>query len=212
MTYEVSESRFFEVLNIKEILEYKGQIIKIQQDDKIAYYSLNVDFSYLNSSDLKVNDTISFPIEFNIRDSEELDVILNQIFMNVLEDKGVELSFDINVNITLEEEIIEPETIEKAEIIKEALPIEIPDEFEEESDVLIVEEDCDVMEVVIKNDTNCNMFDLNNILKNSYQKFIIIPLNDESTFDKISSKYNIKIEELFRLKKEGLKVIVCAKE
>ena len=50
------------------------------------------------------------------------------------------------------------------------------------------------------------------MLKTTYQKYKMLILNDESNFDKLSLKYNIPIENLYKMKKDGLKVLVYVKE
>lgn len=204
MIYEVNESRFFDILGIKEIDSQNAKLSKIQEDKGIAYFNLELELNYININKEIKKELITFPIEFNVRESEEIDVNLKNISINVTEDKGIDLIFDISVDVNDKEEIveiieeIEEDVLSKVEQIKEII---MNDEKEDE-----------ILELNIINNLENKVFNLADILKNSYQKYKMIILDDESIFDKISLKYNIKMEELFRMKKEGLKVIVCAKE
>ena len=209
MIYEVNESRFFSILNIKEITNYDAEILKVTEEGNIAYYNLEVVIKYQNLDEEEKEELIQLPIEFNVRESEEIDVILKNIIINVIENNGVELNFDISVDVSEMEEnidiqekedieipVVELDVIEKAEEIKEAININNEDKIE----------------LKVLETSNNKPFDICKNLRNSSQKYKMIMLCDEQNFDKISLKYNIKMEELYRLKKEGLKVIVCAKE
>lgn len=208
MIYDVNESRFFEILGIKELKEYNARILKINEEKGIAYFNLLLDLNYLNIDEETKSELVSLPIEFNVRENEKLDVILKELFLEVKAEKGIDLTFDISVDITEEKEEIEEidqDTLVKAEQIKEVISPDIIEEKELSSDE-------EKFEVNIS--TNCEKkdFNISNFLRNSYQKYKMIILDDEANFDKISLKYSIKMEDLFRMKKEGLKVIVCAKE
>lgn len=205
MIYDVNESRFFEILGIKELKEYNARILKINEEKGIAYFNLLLDLNYLNIDEETKSELVSLPIEFNVRENEKLDVILKELFLEVKVEKGIELTFDISVDITEETEEIDQDTLVKAEQIKEVISPDIIEEKELSSDE-------EKFEVNIS--TNCEKkdFNISNFLRNSYQKYKMIILDDEANFDKISLKYSIKMEDLFRMKKEGLKVIVCAKE
>jgi hypothetical protein len=208
MIYDVNESRFFEILGIKELKEYNARILKINEEKGIAYFNLLLDLNYLNIDEETKSELVSLPIEFNVRENEKLDVVLKELFLEVKAEKGIDLTFDISVDITEEKEEIEEidqDTLVKAEQIKEVISPDIIEEKELSSDE-------EKFEVNIS--TNCEKkdFNISNFLRNSYQKYKMIILDDEANFDKISLKYSIKMEDLFRMKKEGLKVIVCAKE
>ena len=203
MIYEVNESRFFEIENIKEIISKETKIIKIKEEIEIAYFNLIIDIKYLNIDDEKCEKSLELPIEFNIRSEEEIDVMLKNLFINIVEDKGIDVDFIIDVNIN--------ELEESTKIIEEIITGEkIIDAIQtiEEQDLTII----DSAEVSVVKYVADSEFNFLKMLKNSYKKYKMIILNDESSFDKISLKYNIKIEDLFKMKKEGLKVIVSVNE
>lgn len=226
MIYDVNESRFFEILGIKELKEYNARILKINEEEGIAYFNLLLDINYLNMDEETISELVSLPIEFNVRDNENLDVILKELFVEVKMEKGIDLTFDISVDINEEKvekmEEIDTDTLIKAEKIKEVInPLFIEENetetlVEDEKVVEIIDDDIldfeDKFEINITSNDNSKEFNISNFLRNSYQKYKMIILDNEANFDKISLKYNIKMEDLFRMKKEGLKVIVCAKE
>lgn len=203
MIYEVNESRFFEIENIKEIISKETKIIKIKEEIEIAYFNLIIDIKYLNIDDEKCEKSLELPIEFNIRSEEEIDVMLKNLFINIVEDKGIDVDFIIDVNINeLEESTKITEEIITGEKIIDAI------QTIEEQDLTVI----DSAEVSVVKYVADSEFNFLKMLKNSYKKYKMIILNDESSFDKISLKYNIKIEDLFKMKKEGLKVIVSVNE
>ena len=203
MVFDVSESRFFDIKNIKEVLSHKAKLIKKDKDSVVAYFNLEVSLVYLDNVDKRLEKELNLPIEFNVQDNEEINAILQNVVIKLVPEKGIDLEFFITVNIDEIEEILDT----KAEEIVEKMSVEtienvekMPEEIEENIDFNIVES--------MQN----GEFKLCSMLRNSTQKYRVISLENEADFDKISLKYNIKIEELFKMKKEGLKVIVCVKE
>ena len=211
MVFDVSESRFFDIENIKEVLSHKAKLIKKDKDSVVAYFDLEVSLTYLDNEDKTLEKELILPIELNVRENEEINVILQNVVANLVPLKGVELEFFITVNIDEIEEILDT----KAEEIKEKMGVENSEElvenFEEIPEKIeeIIEEKLDLN--IVESFQNSD-FKLCSMLRNSVQKYRVISLENEADFDKISLKYNIKIEELFKMKKEGLKVIVCVKE
>ena len=202
MIYDVSETRFYDLLGIKEVSKYSYTLFRINNEDNIVYFNLKVELEYIDINNEHKKDELLMPIEFNIRPEETLDVDVNKINLSVVLEKGVELEFFLDVKIT--ESIQEQIKEEYQEILIESLDREIVGENTIESPI---ENEFNLVENIEQ-----TPFDLKNILKNDYQKYKMLPLNDETTFNKISLKYNIPLEELYRLKKEGLKVLVYAKE
>ena len=148
------------------------------------------------------------PIELNTRPLEELEVNVDKIILEIVEEKGIELEFFLNVKIT--------ESMH--EIIKEEYQEELVESLSR--DEIIEEIIVDREEVLEEQDDGINVieaieevgFDLCKLLKTTYQKYKMLVLSDESSFDKISLKYNIPIDNLYKMKKDGLKVLVYVKE
>ena len=208
MIYDVSESRFYEVKDIKEIKKHSYSLLKINTEDNILYFNLKVMVDYLDINNEEKNKELIMPIELNTRPLEELEVNVDKIILEIVEEKGIELEFFLNVKIT--------ESMH--EIIKEEYQEELVESLSR--DEIIEEIIVDREEVLEEQDDGINVieaieevgFDLCKLLKTTYQKYKMLVLSDESSFDKISLKYNIPIDNLYKMKKDGLKVLVYVKE
>jgi hypothetical protein len=208
MIYDVSESRFYEVKDIKEIKKHSYSLLKINTEDNILYFNLKVMVDYLDINNEEKNKELIMPIELNTRPLEELEVNVDKIILEIVEEKGIELEFFLNVKIT--------ESMH--EIIKEEYQEELVESLSR--DEIIEEIIVDREEVLEEKDDGINVieaieeagFDLCKLLKTTYQKYKMLVLSDESSFDKISLKYNIPIDNLYKMKKDGLKVLVYVKE
>lgn len=201
MFYDVSESRFFEIKNIKEILNYSFELNLIKVVNNIVYYDLNVQLTYLTIENEKAETILMMPVEFNILNEEELNVDVKNISIELHDDVGVNMEFNLIVDIKEKDVKKEIEEIYEEELITNLNRVEKEIVVEEESDntlVVITEEDSKI-------------FNLNKMLVDSFDTYKVLSLSDETTFNKISLMYNISIEELYLLKKEGKRVIVCAK-
>jgi len=201
MIYDVSETRYFEIKNIKEILNYNFELKRIKVMNNIVYYDLNILLTFLNSENEKLETILKMPVEFNILNEEELNVNVKNIKVELHGDLGVDLEFDLIVDI--EEKNVKKE-------IEETYEEELITNLNRVEEEMIVDDEIENTVVVITEE-DTQKFNLNKVLVDSYDTYKVLSLSDEATFNKISLMYNISMEELYLLKKEGKRVIVCAK-
>lgn len=198
MIYDVNETRFYDIKDLKDVKDYSYQLLRANTLENIAYFNLKIELIYLSITGDETNTELLLPIELNTSVMEELEVEIKRLELKVLEEKGIDLDFDLSVNI---KELYKEEIVEsyQQELI-ENLPRN--EEIIEEQ-----KEEMKLVESVI--DTEFNLF---SFLINTYQKYKVIILKEEETFDKISAKYKIPLDKLYVMKKEGNRVITCDEE
>ncbi len=141
--------------------------------------------------------------------TEQLNAIVKKIELNLIKDSGIE------IDMTLEIEVTEFENENKEEI---------HESYQAELEVKLQERcDCDIEDIILPKEEivdaamtiGTNVFDdsldLFSNLKTSYDKYRVLNL-DENSLDKISAKYNLSLDYLYKLKKTNSKVIVYDKE
>ena len=204
MIYEVKEKKFHEVSDIKKILNYKAELKHLETTFELEKYLLDVNFFYIDFNGLERNTMCNLPIDFNTTMTEQLLAKLESLEVNAEENKGINLTFNIIVEVN---EIDE----EPADIIIDKK--EIKEIYQQELEEKINERD----EVIIENNVNLVVDDSVSIdydflsLKTEFVKYKVINL-DEVFLDKISLKYNIPIDKLYNLKNSNNKLIVYDKE
>ena len=198
MIYDVNETRFYDIKDLKDVKNYSYQLLRANTIENIAYFNLKVELLYLSINGKETNTELLLPIELNTSVMEELEVEIKRLELKALEEKGVDLDFDLKVNI---KELYKEEIVEsyQQELI-ENLP-------RDEEIIIDHKEEIKLVDSVI--DTEFNLY---SFLINSYQKYKVIILKEEETFDKISTKYKIPVDKLYTMKKEGDRVITCDEE
>ena len=196
MIYDVNENRFYDIKDVKDLKHFSYKLLRNDTLENIVYFNLKVDLSYINLVGEVNNTELLLPIEFNTNDMEELEVEVKRLEVKIVEEKGVDLDFDLAVNI---KELFKEEIVAnyQQELI-ENLPREEEKHFVEE----IIEE------VKVIENTENSKFNLSSMFKSTYQKYKVITIKDEDLIDKISLKYKVPVEKLYALKKEGNRVIV----
>ena len=183
MVYDVNETRFYDIKDVKDVKNYSYKLLRANTLENIAYFNLKVELLYLNLIGEELNTELLLPIELNTNSMEELEVEIKRLELKVLEEKGVDLDFDLSVNI---KELFKEEIVEsyQQELI-ENLPREeiITLELEEST----IEETNDEPNLITKIEKEA--FNIFTMFIDSYQKYKVIILKDEESFDKISTKY-----------------------
>lgn len=198
MIYDVNETRFYDIKDLLEVKDYSYKLLRANTLDNIAYFNLKVELKYLSLTGEQLIKELLLPIELNTTSQEELEVEIKRLELKVMEEKGVDLDFDLSVNIKEldKEEIV----LNYQQELVENLPREESVHVEHKEEIKMIE--CE----------NEKEFDLKSLFKTSYKKYKVITLKDEETFDKISAKYKVSIDQLYAMKKEGNRVIVCDEE
>ena len=204
MNYEVKEKKFYEVSNIKKIENYQAVLKHLETTFDLEKYLLEIDFFYVDLNDLNQVVKYSLPIDFNTTMTEQLEAKLLSVKVSEEENKGINIMFELEVEVS--EIADEPMDIEvDKQEIKETYQQELEEKFCEREEV-VTENPVNVM-VDVSSNENDDFLKLNT----TYIKYKVINL-DEISLDKISVKYNIPMDKLYNLKTSKNKLIVYDKE
>lgn len=200
MNYEVKEKKFYELKDLKNILNYEYNLKHLETTFDLEKYLLVLMISYEKNNGDILEKEIQFPIEFNTSMTEQLTTTVKNIDIKHIENSGIEIVFEFDVNIeNITSNDIEPDKKEIKEIYQQELEEILTERVE------VVEEKENIK--LLENDEDDSFLNL----KTDFVKFKVINLEEQS-IDKISAKYNISIEHLFELKKSNNKLIVYDKE
>ena len=167
MNYEVKEKKFYEVSNIKKIENYQAALKHLETTFDLEKYLLEIDFFYVDLNDLNQVVKYSLPIDFNTTMTEQLSAKLLSVEVNVEENKGINIMFELEVEVSeIAEEPMDIE-VDKQEI-KETYQQELEEKFSEREEV-VTENPVNVM-VDISSNENDDFFKLNTI----YIKYKVI--------------------------------------
>ena len=181
MIYNIDEVRFYEIKNIKEVISYDFMLSFNNKKERIASYLLEVDLTYLDINEAERIIRIKLPVELNTSDLEKMEVLIKSLNVEVVANEGINLNFDLSVELE-DEVIIDDKPLER--VIEP-----ITDEIKKEEDI---------------KEKKTSLFDF---AKESYGCYKLINLNMEN-IELISLKYNIPMEKLIVAKNSGSKVIV----
>ena len=209
MKYEVNEKKIYKILNINNIKDYFYELKHLETTFELEKYVLEINLVYEDLQLEEKKENIILPIDLTTTMTEQLNAIVKKIELNLIKDSGIE------IDMTLEIEVIEFENENKEEI---------HESYQAELEVKLQERcDCDVEDIILPKEEivdaamtiGTNVFDdsldLFGNLKTSYDKYRVLNL-DENSLDKISAKYNLPLDYLYKLKKTDSKVIVHDKE
>ena len=209
MKYEVNEKKMYEVLDINNIKDYIYELKHLQTTFELEKYALEINLVYEDLQLEEKNENIILPIDLTTTMTEQLFANVKKVELNLIKGSGVE------IDMTLEVEVIEFEKESKEEI-HESYQSELETKLQERCECVVEdiplskEEIVDTTMMIGINDID-NSPDFFSGLKTSYDKYRVLNL-EENSLDKISAKYNLSLDYLYKLKKTNNKVIVHDKE
>lgn len=209
MKYEVNEKKMYEVLDINNIKDYIYELKHLQTTFELEKYALEINLVYEDLQLEEKKENIILPIDLTTTMTEQLFANVKNVELNLIKGNGVE------IDITLEVEVIEFDKESKEEI-HESYQSELEVKLQERCDCVVEdiplskEEIIDTTMTIGTNEID-NSLDFFSGLKTSYDKYRVLNL-EENSLDKISAKYNLPLDYLYKLKKTNSKVIVHDKE
>ena len=209
MKYEVNEKKIFEISDISNIKEYIYELKHLETTFELERYALEIDLVYENLQQEEKNEKIILPIDLTTSMTEQLNAVVKNVGCNLIKGSGVEIDFTLGI------EVVEIENENKEEI-HESYQAELEVKLQERCDcniediILPTEETTNAPMTIGTNDFDDSL-DLFGTLKTSYEKYRVLNL-DETSLDKISVKYNLPLDYLYKIKKTNSKVIVHDKE
>ena len=187
MKYEVNEKKFYKIEGISDVKNYNFELKHLDTTFDLEKYNLEVVLEYEDLKQQEQKIVISLPIELATTMTEQLSAFIKEVDLKMVNNDGVEL------DITLAIEVLEL-NVDKEEI-HDTYQAELETKLQEREevvveDILIEKVTSEDTKLTINTDTintNDNLF---NNLKTEYVKYKVLSL-EESSFDKISAKYNL---------------------
>ena len=209
MKYEVNEKKIYDVLDISNIEEYNYELKHLETTFELEKYVLEINLVYKDLQLEEKKEIIILPIDLTTTMTEQLNAIVKNVHLNLIKGSGVE------VDMTLEIEVIEFENDNKEEI-HEIYQAELEAKLQERCDCTIEDVSLpkeEIIDTTMTIGTNAGADSPNffSDLNTSYDKYRVLNL-EENSLDKISAKYNLPLDYLYKLKKTNSKVIVHDKE
>lgn len=212
MMYEINEVRFFKVSGISQVKTYTSRIS--QSNDNTLTIEINL--NYYNQELEECYQQLFLPIETNIL-IEEDNFLLKNVALEVIENQGVNVTFEVEVTIldtvSIKEEIESSYQEALEENFKRTDEDVLCDDVEEEQEVYYDEKEQEVDDLFLVLDDNSKQAEKEEIseniklgflnLESKYHTIRLINCDKEEEFDRLSKDYNLSLSELYEAKKKG---------
>lgn len=203
MKYEVIEKKYFKIDDLLNILKFDYELIHLETTFNLEKYQLKLNVEYI---DIDSNDKIkelTLPIDFGTTMTETLIANVKRLDINKVKD-GIEIELVLEIEIIdnneSKEEIMDnyQEELEEKLLDRESISDEVRNDIIDD-------------EFIPKIESNEEIVDFSKLLKDSFCMYRVLSLDEES-LDKISTKYNLPLDYLYKEKNNKNKVIVYVKE
>lgn len=212
MMYEVNEVRFFKVSGISQVKTYTSRIS--QSNDNTLTIEINL--NYYNQELEECYQQLFLPIETNIL-IEKDNFLLKNVALEVIENQGVNVAFEVEVTIldtvSIKEEIESSYQEALEENFKRTDEDVLCDDVKEEQEVYYDEKEQEVDDLFLVLDDNSKQAEKEEIseniklgflnLESKYHTIRLINCDKEEEFDRLSKDYNLSLSELYEAKKKG---------
>ena len=212
MMYEVNEVRFFKVSGISQVKTYTSRIS--QSNDNTLTIEINL--NYYNQELEECYQQLFLPIETNIL-IEKDNFLLKNVALEVIENQGVNVAFEVEVTIldtvSIKEEIESSYQEALEENFKRTDEDVLCDDVKEEQEVYEDEKEQEVDDLFLVLDDNSKQAEKEEINKNmklgflnlesKYHTIRLINCDKEEEFDRLSKDYDLSLSELYEAKKKG---------
>ncbi len=195
MKFNINEKEFYMIENINQIHSYNYNINEGSIENEIYKTNIEIELNYLNQQLELHKKDIEIPFEINLGDKALVDVEISSINIDVIDNKGVDITYDLfveisDVEVAYDNEIISSNpTIDTCDIedVKES----VTNSYEELLDNSGVREEIPV------NFVGNDELDFKMLLDDYSITKVLFNINLDN-IDKVAFQYNLSIEDCYK--------------
>ena len=174
MKYAVNEKKFYKIDDISKILDYEFQFNHLETTFELEKYELEIEVKYESLTNEEKSSKIIMPIEMATSMTEQLTATVQNVDLKYFEKEGVEL------NLTLDIEVLEFETENKEEI-HDSYQAELEVKLQERCECTIDNNEFNDKQeetnaLIISTNNESDSSDLFSNLKVGYEKYRVLSL------------------------------------
>lgn len=200
MKFDINELEYFPVEKINQLNSYEAELSKGLIENEVYKTSIVIKLSYFDNELECFDKEISLPFELNLGDKELINLELESVDINVIDNQGINVEYNLNVevsdveyafdqeNLSFEEtEVTSLSEITNVEDVKESVTASYEDLMQqvgirEEIPVVYVEKEEQIY----------------SSLKDDFVNVKVLFNVNVDDIDKVAFKYNLSIDSCFK--------------
>lgn len=100
MNFEINEMEYYPIPLISQLSSYESSIIKGDKESDIYKTSIYIKVEYFDNEMVVNSKDIILPFEINLGDNELTKIEINKIDIQVIDNQGVNIDYNLNVEIS----------------------------------------------------------------------------------------------------------------
>ncbi len=207
MNFNINEMEFYPIPNIAQISSYDTKLLQGDKSDNSYNAEIEIKVIYFDRDFVEQISEFKLPLELNLGDKELITLDVQSINIQVIDNQGLNIEYDLNIEVSDVEEVINFTEDTSIKELNEVIDIEetkeqITTSYEELVEATGIREELPV--TYIEKD-ELNFFNL----KDDYSEVKVLFNVDIDNLDKIAFKYNIAIDSCYsKITKDKTRIII----
>lgn len=202
MNFEINEMEFFPIARINQISSYDTKITDGIVDNEVYKTNIYIKLQYIDNELNSHDKEINLPFELNLGDKELLKIEILNIDVQVIDNQGLNIEYNLNVEISDVEFAYDQNYDENSDVEPEKIKENITTSYEEKMELTGIREEIPVKYVE-------NEDSLISSLKDDFMNVKVLFNVNVDEIDKVAFKYELSIDSCYKkLSKDKTRLII----